>query len=146
MALTSLLGLRKKMETMRKKEPSQAMLETVIISYYRGTTQIDVSSTFSCTNIHSWFITGSVPVGAYSHAYQDFGPPSKGHSTISFIRLPTNCRSLEWFLVVYSSFSSVLMCLLYHANADMSRGLFFIFSQKGREGMGRDFGLSFGTM
>ena len=32
---------------------SQAMLETVIISYYRGATQIDVSSTFSCTNIHS---------------------------------------------------------------------------------------------
>ena len=30
-------------------------------------------------------------------------------------------------MVVYSSFSSVLMCLLYHANADMSRGLFFIF-------------------
>ena len=26
---------------MRKKEPPQAMLETVIISYYRGTTQID---------------------------------------------------------------------------------------------------------
>ena len=39
--------------SMRKKEPPQAMLETVIISYYRGTTQIDVSSTFSCTNIHS---------------------------------------------------------------------------------------------
>jgi hypothetical protein len=50
------------------QKPSQAyiMLETVIkVLYYRGTTQIDESSTFRCTNIHSSLVTGSVPVGAY---------------------------------------------------------------------------------
>ena len=50
---------------MRKKEPSQAMLETVIISYYRGTTQFDELSTLSCTNIDAEMITGSVPGDAY---------------------------------------------------------------------------------
>ena len=50
------------------QKPSQAyiMLETVIkVLYYRGTTQIDESPTFRCTNIHSSLVTGSVPVGAY---------------------------------------------------------------------------------
>ncbi len=41
------------------------MLETVINSYYRGTTQFDELSTLSCTNIHAEMITGSVPGDAY---------------------------------------------------------------------------------
>lgn len=40
-------------------------LETVINSYYRGTTQFDELSTLSCTNIHAEMITGSVPGDAY---------------------------------------------------------------------------------
>lgn len=44
------------------------MLETLIIFhyYYRGTTQIDKNVHFPRTNIRSSFITGLVPVSAYS--------------------------------------------------------------------------------
>lgn len=48
-----------------KTASSYLMLETVINSYYRGTTQFDELSTLSCTNIHAEMITGSVPGDAY---------------------------------------------------------------------------------
>ena len=47
------------------KNRLKLMLETVINSYYRGTTQFDELSTLSCTNIHAEMITGSVPGDAY---------------------------------------------------------------------------------
>ena len=47
------------------KNRLKLMLETVIKSYYRGTTQFDESSTLSCTSIHAGLITGSVPGDAY---------------------------------------------------------------------------------
>ena len=48
-----------------KKNRLKLTLETVINSYYRGTTQIDIKSTLSCTIIHAGLITGSVPGGSY---------------------------------------------------------------------------------
>ena len=51
------------------KKPSQKILsETVIITYYRGTTQFGVSPTFARTIIRSGLITGSVPGGSYCAA------------------------------------------------------------------------------
>lgn len=47
------------------KNRLKLMLETVINSYYRGTTQFGELSTLSCTNIHAEMITGSVPGDAY---------------------------------------------------------------------------------
>ena len=59
------------------------MLETVINSYYRGTTQFDELSTLSCTNIHAEMITGSVPGDSYSF---HFRPPSKVHSELKSLQ------------------------------------------------------------
>ena len=50
----------------KKTAPNLKVWDGNNIYYYRGTTQIDESSTFSCTNIHSWLITGSVPDKPYS--------------------------------------------------------------------------------
>ena len=91
-----------------KKQHSLLFFETVIKSYYRGATQIDKSSTFSCTNIHSWLVTGSVPVSAYSPD-TNFGLPSEGHSIIRFIQASTITCSLECCRIIYSSSSSVLL-------------------------------------
>ena len=67
------------------KNRLKLMLETVINSYYRGTTQFDELSTLSCTNIHAEMITGSVPDNAYSPD-PDFRLPSKVHSIINSIQ------------------------------------------------------------
>lgn len=48
-----------------KKSVPDKLSETVIISYYRGTTQFGVSPTFARTIIRSGLITGSVPGGSY---------------------------------------------------------------------------------
>lgn len=61
----------------KKRLRYNSISETVIISYYRGTTHFDIMSTFACTIIHSRLITGSVPGGSYS---DHFSPPSKVHS------------------------------------------------------------------
>ena len=65
-----------------QKPPQALSLETVIIVYNRGTTQLDIAVHFRCTVIHSSLITGLVPDGSYS---SHFGPPSKGHSAISSV-------------------------------------------------------------
>ena len=51
--------------------------ETVINSYYRGTTQIDSCPLIPNTIISVGLITGPNPADAYYH----FGPASKVHST-----------------------------------------------------------------
>ena len=52
-------------DTWVKQNRLKHMLEAVIMSYYRGTTQIDEKSTPSCTIIHADLITGSDPGDSY---------------------------------------------------------------------------------
>lgn len=97
------------------KNRLKLMLETVINSYYRGTTQFDELSTLSCTNIHAEMITGSVPVTPTDlivktmlYTIKHFGSPSKGHSTNPSILQSHHLQLSEISGKVYSSFSSVL--------------------------------------
>lgn len=77
-----------------RKKPSQILSETVIISYYRGTTQFDVMSTLACTVIHSWLITGSVPGGSYFMIWYISGHPQKSIRQTAPCCNHTTCNSL----------------------------------------------------
>ena len=95
-----------------QKPPQALSLETVIIVYNRGTTQIDINVHFQCTTMHPSLITGLVPDGSYSF---HFGPPSKVHSAIPSIlqshRLQLSVISEEGLLLFLIGFS--LFSILY---------------------------------
>ena len=95
-----------------QKPPQALSLETVIIVYNRGTTQLDIAVHFRCTVIHSSLITGLVPDGSYS---SHFGPPSKGHSAICSVLQSHHLQfsvTLPESLLLFLIGFSILLCSL----------------------------------
>ena len=111
-----------------QKPPQALSLETVIIVYNRGTTQIDINVHFQCTTMHPSLITGLVPGSSYSF---HFRPPSKVHSAIPSIlqshRLQLSVISEEGLLLFLIGFSYFCVCILCHFKANVNP--FFDFFQ-----------------
>ena len=121
-----------------QKPPQALSLETVIIVYNRGTTQIDINVHFQCTTMHPSLITGLVPGSSYSF---HFRPPSKVHSAIPSIlqshRLQLSVISEEGLLLFLIGFSYFCVCILCHFKANVNP--FLIFSKlSGRPRHGAD--------
>ena len=73
------------------------MFETLIVSYSRGTTQLDFKSPlFSCTIIHAAWITGAVPGSAYLMIYRSDCPRKSIRPTSPYC-IPTISSSLKRF-------------------------------------------------
>lgn len=87
-----------------QKPPQALSLETVIIVYNRGTTQIDINVHFQCTTMHPSLITGLVPGSSYSF---HFRPPSKVHSESESIQQSHHLLLSVISSKTYFSFSSV---------------------------------------
>ena len=109
-----------------QKPPQALSLETVIIVYNRGTTQIDINVHFQCTTMHPSLITGLVPGSSYSF---QFRPPSKVHSAIPSIlqshRLQLSVISEEGLLLFLIGFSYFCVCILCHFKANVNPFLIF---------------------
>ena len=94
--------------------------ETVIITYYRGTTQLGVSPTFSRTIIRSWLITGSVPGVSYcGWDISLFRSALKSpFSTLLCTAIPPPAVLCDITLNAYYSFSSVLSFIVVKYNTE----------------------------
>ena len=90
-----------------QKPPQALSLETVIIVYNRGTTQIDINVHFQCTTMHPSLITGLVPGSSYSF---HFRPPSKVHSELKSLQQSHHLLLSANSFKTYFSSSSVFAC------------------------------------
>ena len=92
--------------------------ETVIITYYRGTTQLGVSPSFTRTIIRSWLITGSVPgISYWGNDKIPFRFALKSPFSILFhTAIPPSAALCDLTLNTYYSFSSVLSFIAVKSN------------------------------